>query len=137
MVFSWNTAVLYCSCFKSVISFCTHRTVPWHIIHSIYHTKWYQKQLLVIIIRLLLYVLHLFPLTLPTHINSMYNDFIKLTTFVIHRVHRPHFITMIIIHIYMHAVGSSVGRAVGKSVAINTGVNVISTLGRGVCSTVG
>ena len=35
------------------------------------------------------------------------------------------------------AVGSSVGRAIGKSVAINTGVNVISTLGRGVCSTVG
>ena len=68
MVFLSNTAVLYCSCFKSVISFCTHRTVPWHIIHSINHTKWYQKQLLVIIIRLLLYVLHLFPLTLTyTH----------------------------------------------------------------------
>ena len=87
-----NTTVLYCSCFEPVISFRTYRIIPWHIIGAIDHTKWSQMQLLVVIIRLLLYVLQLFPLT--------HTGFIKLITFVIHRVHWPHFITMYIIHIH-------------------------------------
>ena len=82
MVILSNTAVLYCSCFESVISFRTHRIIPQHIIHAVDHTKWSQKQLLVVVIRFLLYVSLLPP---PTLIYSLYYGFIKLTTFVIQR----------------------------------------------------
>ena len=71
-VFYMNTTVLYCSCFEPVIPFSTHRIIPWYIIHVIDHTKWRQTQLWVVILRLLLYVLPLFPLTFTyTHILTV------------------------------------------------------------------
>ena len=86
-----NTTVLYCSSFEPVISFRTHRIIPCHIIHAIDHTKWSQIQLWVIICFTLIFI----NSYLCTH-----TGFIKLITFVVHRVHWPHFITMYIIHMH-------------------------------------